>query len=129
MKINFNKIRAKHYKCACSCCKDKEKAKEMLDLAVAKAKNACPLREVQDKLQLLFSVTIDWIKGNYEKLPLGSMIAIFIAIIYFVSPIDIIPDFLPAGLIDDAFIISLVTKQIASDLERYKTWKNSVSNV
>lgn len=129
MKINFKKIKAKHYKCACCCCKDKDKAKEILELAVSKAKTACPLREAQDKLQLLFTVTIDWIKGNYEKIPLGSMVAIFIALIYFVSPIDVIPDFLPAGLIDDAFIISLVSKQIASDLEKYKTWKNSISNI
>lgn len=129
MKINFNKVKSKHYKCACCCCYDKKKAKQLLDIAVAKAKNACPLKEAQDKLLLLFGITRDWIKGNYDKIPFGSLLVIFIALLYFVSPFDLVPDFLPAGLIDDAFIISLVTKQVSSDLEKYKSWKTSKSAI
>ncbi len=128
MKININKVKAKHYSEACCCCKSKQRAKEVLNAAMAKARNNCPMKDAQDKLFLLFSVIRDWIRGYYEVIPLGSLIVIFVALLYFISPIDIVPDFLPAGLIDDAFIISLVTKQISSDLEKYKRWKAAVSS-
>jgi len=124
MKINFNKIKTKHYKCAYNCCCDKEKANLLLNKAVAKAKNAAPLHDVRDTLKLFFGIVKDWIKGNYTRIPTGSLIVIFIALIYFVSPVDLIPDFLPTGLIDDAFIISLVSKQVSNDLEKYRKWKS-----
>lgn len=123
MTINFNKIKTKHYKCACHCCSDKEKAKHLLERAMEKAKNTVSMRDVHEKLYLFFGIIKDWIKGNYSKIPTGSLVVIFIALLYFVSPIDIVPDFLPAGLVDDAFIISLVAKQISSDLDKYRNWK------
>jgi len=44
-------------------------------------------------------------------------------LLYFVSPIDFVPDFLPGGLIDDAFVLSLIIRQIKTDLYKYKEWK------
>jgi len=70
------------------------------------------------------------LKGEYKEIPGGSIIAILGALIYFVSPIDVIPDFiLGAGLIDDAFLIGLVIKQIRSDLNKYQAWKDSTTDI
>jgi uncharacterized membrane protein YkvA (DUF1232 family) len=51
------------------------------------------------------------------------MIAIIMGLLYFVSPIDFVPDFLPGGLIDDAFVLGLIIRQIKTDLYKYKEWK------
>lgn len=128
MKINIKKVKAKHYKEACCCCKNKQKARGVLNAAIAKAKSSCPMKDAQDKLFLLLSVIRDWIRGYYDVIPVGSLVVIFIALLYFLSPIDIVPDFLPAGFVDDAFIISLVTTQLSSDLEKYRRWKAAVSS-
>ena len=49
-----------------------------------------------------------------------------IAIIYAVSPIDILPDAIPiAGLIDDAAILKIVLDTIRNDLETYAAWKEN----
>jgi uncharacterized membrane protein YkvA (DUF1232 family) len=46
---------------------------------------------------------------NIKKIPLISKIFIVIAIAYALSPIDIIPDFIPIiGLLDDLLIIPLL---------------------
>ncbi|MEH7356902.1 DUF1232 domain-containing protein, partial [Neobacillus drentensis] len=64
------------------------------------------------------------IKGEYREIPKGSIIMIIATIIYFVSPVDFIPDFIVGlGLFDDAAVIGFAIKQISSDLEKFKDWK------
>jgi uncharacterized membrane protein YkvA (DUF1232 family) len=82
------------------------------------------LVEVWDRLHLLFDLVTEWRKGEYKKIPKGSIIMIIATIIYFVSPIDIVPDFLIGlGILDDAAVIGFTLRQIASDLDDFKVWK------
>lgn len=67
----------------------------------------------------------DYIKGNYKEIPIASILALVGALIYFVSPVDLIPDILPGvGYVDDAMVISAALKIAHLDLEKYKRWKN-----
>lgn len=106
---------------------DKEKTNKKLDEAFKKATaNKGKLEEVWNYLQLFFSISRDYINGNYREVPKGSIIAIIGALIYFLSPIDLIPDFIPViGYIDDIFVLGLVFNQVKSDLEEYEKWKNA----
>jgi uncharacterized membrane protein YkvA (DUF1232 family) len=45
------------------------------------------------------------------------------AVIYVVTPIDFLPDFVPPGLIDDLSIIAWAMKEAVSELEKYKNSK------
>jgi len=90
------------------------------------------LTEIWDNLQLLFELVSAWRKGAYRKIPTASIVTIIASIIYFVSPIDLMPDFLVGlGIVDDAAVIGFVLKQITADLEKFKIWKenNNVENV
>lgn len=122
MNINFDDISNKFGKKAKEYSKDKKKTKKLLDEAIEKAKKKGPLEEIWDNIQLLFGIVKDWISGNYKDVPIGSIIAIIIGLLYFVSPIDIIPDFIPGGLVDDALVLGLIIKQVKSDLDKYKEW-------
>jgi uncharacterized membrane protein YkvA (DUF1232 family) len=104
---------------------DKEKAKEKIEEAFKKANaNKADLQSVWSQFELLLSLVKDYFNGNYKDIPKKSIIAIIAGILYFLSPVDLIPDFiLGFGLIDDVFIIGLVIKQVAKDLEKYKIWK------
>lgn len=106
---------------------DPDKAKEVLKNAIKKADSAKgPLEKIWQDLQLMFGIIKDWFTGEYKEIPIGSIIAILGALIYFVSPIDLIPDFLPGvGYIDDVFVIGLVISQVRADLNKYKLWKES----
>lgn len=105
--------------------KDKEKTKKTLDQALRKASaNKTDLTGIWDQLQSLFSLVRDYLNGSYKDIPKKSIIAILAGIIYFLSPIDMFPDFiLGFGLVDDMFIIGLVIKQVTKDLEKYQAWK------
>lgn len=105
---------------------DIEKTKETLQRAFEKAlKNEGAMSEVFHDLKLLFLLVKDYITGKYRGIPFGSIVTIVAAILYFLSPIDFIPDFLLGiGLIDDVFVIGLVLKQFHIDLQKYEKWKS-----
>jgi len=106
---------------------DKTKAGETIQDALGKAvTNKGELEGVWNKLLLLFAVSKDYVNGDYTEIPKRSIIAIVGGLVYFLSPIDVVPDFVPVlGFIDDIFVLNLVYKQVLKDLEKYKIWKES----
>ena len=106
-----------------------EKAKILLEDAIHKAGPASGgLEKVWEELQLMFSLIKDWLSGAYREVPKGSVVAILAGFIYFISPIDLIPDFIPIiGYIDDVFVLGLVINQVKTDLQKYKTWKDIIN--
>lgn len=104
-----------------------EKTDVLLKDAGKKAdENKGVLAESWDNLQLLFELVGAWRRGEYRIIPTGSIVTIIAAIIYFVSPIDFIPDFLIGlGIVDDAAVIGFVLKQITNDLEKFSLWKEN----
>jgi uncharacterized membrane protein YkvA (DUF1232 family) len=81
------------------------------------------LHEVIDDLKLLFELVKDVVQQNYTEIPFGSVIVVAGALLYFLAPFDVAPDFLPAiGFTDDVTVILLVIKQIQTDLDKYKMW-------
>ena len=78
------------------------------------------LRKVKEDLLLLKDYISDIIHGHYKdysKKALGLAVA---AIIYVISPLDIIPDIFPTGFLDDATIIAWAIAQLSSELNKYK---------
>jgi len=52
------------------------------------------------------------------------MVLVTVGILYFVMPIDLIPDFIPVvGFVDDAGVIWAVVKQIKTDLDNFLAWE------
>lgn len=51
-------------------------------------------------------------------------VVVIIALLYLISPIDLLPDAIPVlGLLDDALVIGYALKQAAAELERYRAWQ------
>jgi uncharacterized membrane protein YkvA (DUF1232 family) len=108
--------------------RDPKKAKKLLDEAVKKAKSyektRGPLTEVWGYLTALFRLLSAYIRGDYRDVAWRPLVLVIVAIIYFVSPIDLIPDILPGiGFIDDAAVIGLVIAQIKADLDNFLAWE------
>jgi uncharacterized membrane protein YkvA (DUF1232 family) len=82
------------------------------------------LSRIFQDLKLLFFLIRDYWKGVYRDVSIWSILVFAIAIIYILSPIDIIPDFnLGIGQIDDAVVLFLCLNFLEKDLYKYKDWK------
>ena len=127
LKIIFTAFR----KAATFLLKDKKEVLVKVREGAKKASlNKGALVNVWEQLQLLFSVAKDYGNGSYTAIPKGSIIAIVAGLLYFISPLDFIPDLIPGlGFVDDAYILGLVFKQVSKDLEKYKTWKKAGENM
>jgi len=67
-----------------------------------------PLKRFYDDFLLLISLVKDYWSGDYREIPYSSIAAVVFALIYVLSPIDLIPDFIPVlGLMDDAAVVAL----------------------
>ena len=109
--------------------RDPEKSRQLLDEALKKAgkteKHKGPLADLWNNLTAFIRLLRAYIHHEYVDIPWASIILVVVAIIYFVSPIDLIPDFIPfAGYIDDAAVIAFVLMQIKTDLDNFRQWED-----
>ncbi len=80
--------------------------------------------KLQTKLRLLWMVIRDYANGTYRKVPWKAVAAIVAAVVYVVSPVDLIPDFLvPLGWTDDLLALALTWGLVKRELRDYCTWK------
>ena len=106
--------------------KDKSKVSTLLNLALRKGRSSDSLRDIWERLQLGVNVLKDWVSGEYKELPKRSLVILTAALLYFITPTDLVPDFIPlSGYLDDATVIAFVYSQITKDLDNYKVWKEA----
>ena len=85
-----------------------------------------PFGETWPYLLAMVRVIRDYQRAEYRDLAAPKLLVIIAAIIYFVSPFDVIPDWIPVlGHIDDAFVISLALKSVRSDLDTFMAWETA----
>ena len=74
-------------------------------------------------LIVLFRFVRAWVRGEFRRMPRKSVLWALAAIIYFLSPIDLIPDILPGGYLDDIAVIAFVVRRIRADLDEFLEWE------
>ena len=84
------------------------------------------LKKVRNDLVLLIDYVSDIIHGHYHNYNKSSIILALAGLIYVVSPLDIFPDFLPLGFVDDITIITWAIAKIADELSKYSKWKSTL---
>lgn len=124
MNINFEEVIRNLSSKASALYSDRDKLYELLDKTKKKLENNKELRSLFDDIRVLVSLIKDYKKGEYTNLSKNSIILVIISLIYLVNPIDIIPDFLIGGFVDDAAVIAYILKKITIEITAYKNWKS-----
>lgn len=80
--------------------------------------------QVKDDLLTLVRLVSAWARREYRQVSAKTILSVVGAVIYFVSPIDAIPDFIPVvGYMDDIAVISAVVRSMRSDLDDFRAWE------
>ena len=65
-------------------------------------------------------------RNEYHDISRPKLLMVIAALIYFVSPFDVIPDWLPVlGHIDDAFVVTLALKSVRTELDAFMAWETA----
>jgi len=83
-----------------------------------------------DKITTLSRMTKCYFSGEYRIIPWSSIVKIITVLIYFISPIDLIPDFLPIiGLTDDLALTLWLFSSLQKDFENFEAWEQGKFNI
>jgi uncharacterized membrane protein YkvA (DUF1232 family) len=107
---------------------DPERLRRLIEDAVGKI-NLIPRGPFADTwpyLMAMIRVIRAYHQGEYRDMSSPHLLIIVAAILYFVSPFDVIPDWIPVfGHIDDAFVLSLALKSVRGELDTFMAWETS----
>lgn len=103
---------------------DKDKMDRFLERLEKKLALVPHIGGVLSDVPVLIAMVKAYIEKKYTAVPLGSMIAIVGSLLYFLSPVDLIPDILPGiGLVDDAAVIAFALKLVHDDVAEFRKWR------
>ncbi|TDJ74503.1 DUF1232 domain-containing protein [Pseudomonas putida] len=95
-------------------------------LLFAVARKGPRLGQLREDVRLLQSLCLAWWRGEYRAISPKALVTIVAGLLYFVSPIDAIPDWLlGVGFLDDIAVLGWVLKTVADELARFKAWRDS----
>ena len=116
----------KGYKKAEEIINDEDKMEKFLN-RLEKKLNKVPIGgNVLSMIPVMISMLRSYFKKEYKNIPLGTLIALVSALLYWLTPADVIPDVIPiAGYVDDATVITACIKLISDDIKEYKKFKES----
>ena len=79
-----------------------------------------------EDLKLLLRFVKQSSSRNYKNVSTQTIIYATVAIIYFLTPADFIPDVVvAAGYLDDIIVLKWVLKAIGKELEQFKQWEKT----
>jgi uncharacterized membrane protein YkvA (DUF1232 family) len=82
------------------------------------------LRSLMDNGVTMVGLVKDYVTGAYREVPYWVMGVSAMALVYVLSPLDVIPDVIPGvGYLDDAAVVAFALKLVEKELQRYKEWK------
>ena len=78
----------------------------------------------REKIGLISRLVKAYAAGEYRQLPTKTLLITLATLIYFVSPLDFIPDVLPIlGFADDIALIVWLYNSLNTDLDNFREWE------
>ena len=109
---------------------DDKKLKKLIEDVLKKLKELSNNKKTSEKLNNYLRLFIRMINAytskEYTYVPWKTICLLVAGLIYFIYPIDLIPDFIPvAGIIDDVALIAWIYDSIKEDIDNFLDWEKS----
>ena len=110
---------------------DDQKLKKLIDDVLKKLKKISSDKKINaklnDSLRLFIRIINAYTSKEYPYVPWKTICLLVAGLIYFIYPIDLIPDFIPiAGIIDDVALIAWIYESIKEDIDNFLKWEKNV---
>ncbi len=86
------------------------------------------LSAVWKDLKTMLRLVLRWGSRSYRQVSWTPLVLIVGALLYFVVPVDLVPDTLGAlGFVDDVTVISTVVRRVRHELDRFRRWEETAA--
>jgi len=97
-------------------------------LLFAVARKGPRLGQLKDDVKLLQALCVAWWRGEYRAISPKALVTVVAGLLYFVSPLDAIPDWLlGVGFLDDIAVLGWVLKTVSDELDAFRAWRQRQS--
>jgi len=112
---------------------DDEKLKKLIEDVLKKLKEISSDKKtsakLNDSLRLFIRIINAYTSKEYTYVPWKTICLVVAGLIYFIYPVDLIPDFIPvSGLIDDIALIAWIYESIQDDIDNFLEWEKSLKS-
>ncbi|HSX69764.1 MAG TPA: DUF1232 domain-containing protein [Pseudomonas sp.] len=77
-------------------------------------------------LRLLQGLCAAWWRGEYRAISSQALVSVVAALVYFLVPLDMVPDWLlGVGLLDDLAVLAWVLRTWDGELAAYRAWREA----
>jgi uncharacterized membrane protein YkvA (DUF1232 family) len=82
------------------------------------------LGKLKDDLKLLQALCLAYWRGEYRAISGKAILSVVAGLMYFLSPLDAIPDWIPGlGMLDDIAVLAWVMKHLEAELSAFRAWR------
>ena len=99
---------------------------ETADKLASKDSKDNKFKQLFDVAATLVRLVRNYISGDYREVATGTIISGLAVLLYVLSPIDLVPDFIPVlGFLDDLSLISWFLGKFQGEIAKYRTWEDT----
>ncbi len=75
---------------------------------------------------LVTSSVRNYVSGSYRQIDTGTIVSALGVLLYTLSPIDLVPDFIPVvGFLDDLALLSWFVEKFQGEITRFREWEKT----
>lgn len=86
-----------------------------------------------NKFKQLFDVALtvvrlvrNYVSGSYRQIETGTIVSALGVLLYTLSPVDLVPDFIPVvGFLDDLALLSWFVEKFQGEITRFREWEKT----
>ena len=99
---------------------------EVADKLTSKERKTNKFRQLFEVALTLVRLVRSYISGEYREISTSTIISGLAVLLYVLSPIDLVPDFIPVvGFLDDLSLVSWFVGKFQSEILRFHEWEES----
>jgi uncharacterized membrane protein YkvA (DUF1232 family) len=82
-----------------------------------------PLEAVLGDARALGRLASAYRSGRYRDISPKRLALVAAGLAYVASPLDVVPDFVPGGFLDDALVLALVLRTVKTEIDAFRRWE------
>jgi len=125
----FNKVKNMYQTQAENIASNRDKINGLLQKVSGKMKEIAENPAVKESItqfEVAFRMVKAHVTNEYKGVSNRTLGMLVLGLLYFVLPVDFIPDFIPViGYVDDLTVIVAIFKSLSSDIEKFLEWERT----